>query len=85
MQRPGPILVYSTYRSDIASFERLLARALPDIAIHGAGSPAEAAPYLDETAILYGWGFPPEMPISTDWKETIPLTLLILWVFKTNR
>jgi glyoxylate/hydroxypyruvate reductase len=61
MQRPGPILVYSIYRSDIARFERLLARALPDVPIHCAGSLEEAAPYLDETAILYGWGFPPEM------------------------
>jgi glyoxylate/hydroxypyruvate reductase len=61
MQRPGPILVYSIYRSDIARFERLLARALPDISIHCASTPAEAAPYLEETAILYGWGFPPEM------------------------
>jgi glyoxylate/hydroxypyruvate reductase len=61
MQRPGPILVYSIYHSDIARFERLLACALPDISIHCASSPEQAAPYLDETAILYGWGFPPEM------------------------
>jgi hypothetical protein len=33
MPRPGPILVYSIYESDIARFERLLAPALPDIAI----------------------------------------------------
>jgi glyoxylate/hydroxypyruvate reductase A len=61
MRRPGPILVYSIYRSDIARFERLLARALPDISIHCASSPEQAAPYLGDTAILYGWGFPPEM------------------------
>jgi glyoxylate/hydroxypyruvate reductase A len=61
MHRPGPLLVYSIYHSDIARFERLLARALPGISIHCASSPEQAAPYLDDTVILYGWGFPPEM------------------------
>src|SRR5258708_13868438 len=61
MQRPGPILVYSIYHSDIARFDRLLARELPDISIHCASSPEQAAPYLDDAVILYGWGFPPEM------------------------
>jgi glyoxylate/hydroxypyruvate reductase len=49
------------YHSDIARFERLLARALPGISIHCASSPDEAAPYLDDAVILYGWGFPPAM------------------------
>jgi len=62
MQQPSPILVYSIYRSDIPRFERLLARALPDVSIHCASSLEEAAPYLDEAVILYGWGFPPELP-----------------------
>jgi glyoxylate/hydroxypyruvate reductase A len=62
MRRPGPILVYSIYQSDIARFERLLARALPDVSIHCASSPQQATPYLDDAVILYGWGFPPEMP-----------------------
>src|SRR5712691_11031874 len=61
MHRPGPLLVYSIYHSDIARFERLLARALPEISIHCASSPEQAAPYLDNAVILYGWGFPPEM------------------------
>jgi glyoxylate/hydroxypyruvate reductase A len=61
MHRPGPLLVYSIYHSDIARFERLLARALPEISIHCASSPEQAAPYLDDAVILYGWGFPPEM------------------------
>jgi glyoxylate/hydroxypyruvate reductase len=62
MQRPGPILVYSIYRSDIPRFERLLARALPEVSIRCASSPEQAAPYLAQTVILYGWGFPAEMP-----------------------
>jgi glyoxylate/hydroxypyruvate reductase len=62
MQRPGPILVYSIYRSDIPRFERLLARALPEVPIHCASSPEQAAPYLEQAVILYGWGFPAEMP-----------------------
>jgi len=62
MQQPSPILVYSIYRSDIPRFERLLAHALPDVSIHCASSLEEAAPYLDEAVILYGWGFPPELP-----------------------
>src|SRR6516225_5922458 len=61
MTPPGPILLFSIYRSDIPRFERLLVRALPDIPIHCASTPEEAAPYLDRTAILYGWGFPPQM------------------------
>jgi glyoxylate/hydroxypyruvate reductase len=61
MPRPGPILVYSIYESDIARFERLLAPALSDIAIACATSPEQAAPHLHDTTILYGWGFPPEM------------------------
>jgi glyoxylate/hydroxypyruvate reductase A len=61
MQRPGPILIYSIYHSDIARFETLLARALPGTAIHCASSPEQATPYLDDTVILYGWGFPPQM------------------------
>jgi glyoxylate/hydroxypyruvate reductase A len=62
MRRPGPILVYSIYQSDIARFERLLAHALPDVSIHCASSPQQAAAFLDDAVILYGWGFPPEMP-----------------------
>jgi glyoxylate/hydroxypyruvate reductase len=62
MQRPGPILVYSIYRSDIPRFERLLARALPEVPVHCASSPEQAAPYLEQAVILYGWGFPAEMP-----------------------
>ena len=62
MQQPGPILVYSIYRSDIPQFRRLLAHALPDVPFHYAGCPEEAAPHLGEAAILYGWGFPPELP-----------------------
>src|SRR5713226_6095090 len=61
MRRPGPLLVYSIYHSDISRFERLLGRALPDISIHCASSPEQAAPCLDNAVILYGWGFPPEM------------------------
>src|SRR5271165_2322118 len=61
MPRPGPLLVYSIYESDMARFERLIANALPDIAIGRASTPAQAAPYLHEAVILYGWGFPPEM------------------------
>jgi glyoxylate/hydroxypyruvate reductase A len=61
MRLPGPILVYSIYESDIARFERLLARALPGIAIHCASSLQQAGPYLDDAVILYGWGFPPAM------------------------
>ncbi len=70
MQRPGPILVYSIYHSDIARFERLLARALPDISIHCASSPEQAAPYLDDAVILYGWGFPPEMLAFMVWPDS---------------
>ena len=62
MQRPGPILVYSIYRSDIPRFRRLLAHALPEVTLHYAGCPEEAAPHIDEAVILYGWGFPPELP-----------------------
>jgi glyoxylate/hydroxypyruvate reductase len=62
MQRPSPILLYSIYRSDIPRFERLLAQALPDVLIHCASSSEEAAPCLDDAVILYGWGFPPELP-----------------------
>jgi glyoxylate/hydroxypyruvate reductase A len=61
MRRIGPILVYSIYQSDLARFERLLARALPGVVIHSASSPDVAAPYLHDAAILYGWGFPPTM------------------------
>ena len=61
MRQGGPILVYSVYQSDIARFGNLLARELPDVAIHCATSPAEAAPHLADACILYGWGFPPEM------------------------
>ena len=61
MRRTGPILVYSIHQSDLARFERLLARALPDVVIHSASSSNEAAPYLRDAAILYGWGFPPSM------------------------
>ncbi len=61
MRQGGAILVYSIYRSDIARFGDLLARALPDVAIHCATSPQEASPHLPEAEILYGWGFPPEM------------------------
>jgi len=61
MPRPGPILVYSIYEPDIPRFERLIARALPDVAIACARTPEEAAPYLDDAVVLYGWGFPPEM------------------------
>ena len=61
MPRPGPILIYSIYQPDIPRFERLIARALPDVAIACARTPEEAAPYLDDAVILYGWGFPPEM------------------------
>lgn len=61
MERPGPVLLYSIYHSDIPRFERLLVRALPGIPIRSATTPGEAAPYLDDAAVLYGWGFPPEM------------------------
>lgn len=61
MRQGGPILVYSIYRSDIVRFGNLLARTLPDVAIHCATSPEEAAPHLADACILYGWGFPPEM------------------------
>src|SRR5436190_22440916 len=61
MQQAGPILVYSIYRSDIPRFERLLAQALPNTSIHCACSPEQAAPYLGEARILYGWGFPREI------------------------
>jgi glyoxylate/hydroxypyruvate reductase A len=61
-QPPGPILVYSIYRSDIPRFQRLLAPALPEVAISYASSPEGAEPYLHEAVILYGWGFPAEMP-----------------------
>jgi glyoxylate/hydroxypyruvate reductase A len=62
MQRPGPILVYSIYRSDIPRFQHLLAQELPDVSIFYATSPEEAVPHLDEAVILYGWGFPADMP-----------------------
>src|SRR4051812_24017904 len=62
MPPPGPILVYSIYQSDIARFKRLLARALPDVSIYSASTPQQAASFLDDAVILYGWGFPPEMP-----------------------
>ena len=61
MTPPGPILLFSIYRSDIPRFEHLLVRALPDIPIHSASNPEEATPYLESTAVLYGWGFPPDM------------------------
>jgi glyoxylate/hydroxypyruvate reductase len=61
MARPGSVLLYSIYHSDIPRFERLLVRALPDITIHSASTPEQAAPYLENTAVLYGWGFPSEM------------------------
>jgi phosphoglycerate dehydrogenase-like enzyme len=61
MQQAGPILVYSIYPSDIPRFERLLAQALPNTSIHCACSPEQAAPYLGEARILYGWGFPREI------------------------
>src|SRR5262249_12069904 len=51
----------SIYHSDIPRFERLLVRALPDIPIHCASTPEEATPYLERTAVLYGWGFPPDI------------------------
>ncbi|HEY7243168.1 MAG TPA: NAD(P)-dependent oxidoreductase [Xanthobacteraceae bacterium] len=38
-----------------------MARALPDAAIHCATTPEEASPYLPDTEILYGWGFPAQM------------------------
>jgi glyoxylate/hydroxypyruvate reductase A len=62
VQRAGPVLVYSIYRSDLPGFQQLLARELPDARIFYASSPQEAAPYLDDAVILYGWGFPPDMP-----------------------
>ena len=61
MPPPGPILIYSIYEPDIPRFERLIARALPDVVIACARTPEEAAPYLDDAVVLYGWGFPPEM------------------------
>jgi glyoxylate/hydroxypyruvate reductase A len=61
MLQEGPILVYSVYASDIPRFEQLLARGLPDVPIHCATSPEEAAPHLADACILYGWGFPPEI------------------------
>src|SRR6516164_4266960 len=61
MPSPGPVLLYSIYHSDIPRFARLLVRALPDIPIHCASTPEEAAPYLERAAVLYGWGFPQEM------------------------
>jgi glyoxylate/hydroxypyruvate reductase A len=57
----GPVLLYSIYHSDIPRFERLLVRSLPDVPIRSASTPEEAAPYLESAAVLYGWGFPPEM------------------------
>jgi glyoxylate/hydroxypyruvate reductase A len=61
MTPAGPILLYSIYHSDIPRFERLLVHALPDIPIYCASTPEEAARYFESTAVLYGWGFPPEM------------------------
>jgi glyoxylate/hydroxypyruvate reductase len=61
MRQGGSILVYSVYASDIPRFEQLLARGLPDVPIHCATSPEEAAPHFADACILYGWGFPPEM------------------------
>ena len=61
MPRPGPILIYSIYQSDLVRFQRLLAGALPDVAIACASTPEEAASHLDDAVILYGWGFPSDM------------------------
>jgi glyoxylate/hydroxypyruvate reductase len=61
MPSPGSVLLYSIYHSDLPRFQRLLARALPDVPIYSASTPEEAAPYLDRAAVLYGWGFPPDM------------------------
>jgi len=61
MPRPGPILIYSIYQSDLVRFQRLLAGALPDVAIACASTPEVAASHLDDAVILYGWGFPSDM------------------------
>lgn len=72
MPNPGPILVYSKYTHDLPRFRQLLSEALPDVAIDFVGSEEEAAPFLAQARILYGWGFRPallrEMP-SLRWVQ----------------
>ena len=57
----GPVLVYSKYDFDLDRFRRVLGEALPGVVLNYAGSPEEAAPYLADAEILYGWGFSAEL------------------------
>jgi glyoxylate/hydroxypyruvate reductase len=56
-----PVLVYCKTKSDLDELERILTKALPLAQIHFAASDKEAAPYLPEAQILYGWGFSGEL------------------------
>ena len=56
-RNPGPVLVYSKTKADLDALKRILTRALPLAQMHFAASDEEAAPYLTEAQILYGWGF----------------------------
>lgn len=61
MPNLGPILVYSKYTHDLPRFRQLLSQALPDVEINCAGAEDEAAPFLQSTKVLYGWGFRPDL------------------------
>jgi len=61
MRNLGPILVYSKYTHDLPRFRQLLAEALPGVEINCAGAEEQAVPFLENTKILYGWGFRPDL------------------------
>jgi glyoxylate/hydroxypyruvate reductase A len=67
------VLVYSKYRHDLPKFKQALSKALPDIEINYADTPADAEQYFSRTTILYGWGFP------ADWLRQMPQ---LQWVQK---
>ena len=58
---PGPVLVYCNTKTDLEKLRRILSTALPQATIHFAASDEEAAPYLPDTQVLYGWGFSGEL------------------------
>lgn len=55
------LLVYTKYAADISRFRRLLGEALPGQTIAFATTAAEASPHLENSSVLYGWGFAPGM------------------------
>lgn len=55
------LLVYTKYAGDMPRFRSLLAQHLPGESIGFATSSQEAAPFLADASVLYGWGFPAGM------------------------